>query len=70
MVLCTPLAKIFGIGNLFAISGVLALTIITVFVLSGQIRKIDFDAAECRQSEAAAVDELTEPVPAAAVESI
>ena len=70
ILLCSPMANAFGIGNVFVISGVLAMVIITIYVVSGQMRKIDFDGAESKQSEAAAVEELTEPLPAVAVESI
>jgi len=70
MILCSPMANAFGIGNVFVICGVLALTIISVFILTGQIRKIDFDAAERAQAEAEIKEEFTEAIPTAAVESI
>ena len=65
MIVCTPLAAIFGIGNLFAICGVIAITIIVLFVVTGQTRKIDFDAAERAQAEVK--EELIESTP---IESI
>ena len=48
----------------------IAITIIVLFVVTGQMRKIDFDGAESKQSEAAAVEELTESISKAPVESV
>ena len=70
VILCGPMANIFGIGNVFVICGILAITIISVFVLTGQIRKIDFDAAERVHSDVGATEELVESISTAPVESV
>ena len=46
MIICVPLAEIIGIGNLFAICAFIAMIIITIFTVTKQIAKVDFDVKE------------------------
>jgi len=46
MIICVPLAAIIGIGNLFTTCAIIATAIITIFVLTKQIAKVDFDGKE------------------------
>ncbi len=43
MIICIPLARIMGIGNLFTASAIIAMIIITIFTVTKQIAKVEFD---------------------------
>jgi len=46
MIICVPLAEIIGIGNLFAACAIIGMIIITIFTLTKQIAKVEFDVKE------------------------
>jgi len=46
MIICVPLAEIIGIGNLFTACAFIAMIIITIFTVTKQIAKVDFDGKE------------------------
>lgn len=61
MILAAPLGAWLGIGNVFTLCALVSMGIITIFVVTGQMKKIEFDkfaqAAEAaEQAEMAAVD--------------
>ncbi|MHA1610928.1 MAG: hypothetical protein ACTSYU_02655, partial [Promethearchaeota archaeon] len=43
MLLAAPLANLMGIGNLFTMCAIVAMGIISLFVMTGKMKKIDFD---------------------------
>jgi len=43
MIICVPLAGIIGIGNLFTVCAIMGMITITIFTVTKQIAKIEFD---------------------------
>ncbi|QEE18093.1 MFS transporter [Promethearchaeum syntrophicum] len=64
MIICVPLAEIIGIGNLFAICAFMAMIIITIFTVTKQIAKVNFDVKEERNESVSQTDNaiLTDPI--------
>ncbi len=46
MIICVPLAGIIGIGNLFIVCAIIGMITITIFTVTKQIAKVEFDVKE------------------------
>ncbi len=64
MLLAAPLANLMGIGNLFTTCAFIAMGIITLFVMTGKMKKIDFDKFDTsvNAENSAIVTESTEDI--------